>query len=105
MGATKQMFNTYRQMQEQYLTDIDLSGGLFHEFCERQPKKELKVTVTNFGKLYKAFLDGKQIYRDELFKLLGITYLTPLRLEHHLFEFEKKNKSTYKLIFSEIDIT
>lgn len=104
MGATKQLHQDYRHLQENYLTDIDCSGGLFLEMQERN-KQELKVTVTNFGILYKAFLNKKRIYEDELFKLIGITKQTPLRLEHHIFKFEKKNKLKYNVEFSEIDIT
>ena len=58
MGATKILSQDYRHIQESYLTDIDCSGGLYLEMQERS-KYELKVTVNNFGCLYKAFLNGR----------------------------------------------
>ena len=103
MGANKQLHHDYSQLQESYLTDIDCSGGMYLEMQERS-KHQLKVTVTNFGMLYKAFLNDRRIYEDELYKLIGTTKNTPLRLEHHLFIFKENNKLKYNLEFQEINV-
>lgn len=103
MGVNKELHNTYRHLQESYLTDIDCSGGLYLEMQERS-KQELKVIVTNFGTLYKAFLNGRRIYKDELYKIIGITENTPLRLEHHVYNFKKENKSKFKVEVQEINV-
>jgi hypothetical protein len=104
MGANKQLHHDTRHLQEEYLTDIDCSGGLYLEYQERD-KQELKVTITNFGLLYKCFLNGKRIDKEELYKLLGINENTPLRLEHHVYVFEKNNKTKFKVEVYEIDVT
>jgi hypothetical protein len=103
MGANKQLHHDTTHLQEEYLTDIDCSGGLYLEYQERN-KQELKVVVTNFGPLYKAFLNGERIYKEELYKLLGISENTPLRLEHHVYVFEKNNKTKFKVEVGEINI-
>lgn len=100
---TQEIHNNYRQIQESYLMDMDMSGGLFLEYQKLEPKN-LSVTVTNFGRFYKGTLNGRTISKEDLFKLLEITEYSSLRLEHYLFEFEKNN-SSYKIDFSEIDVT
>lgn len=103
MGASKQLHHDYTEIQESYLTDIDCSGGLYLEMQERN-KQELKVIVSNFGKFYKATLNGGKITKEELFNLLNITDKTPLRLEHHVYNFEKANKRKFKVEIQEINV-
>ena len=104
MGSSKQLHHNTTHLQKEYLTDIDCSGGLYLEYQERD-KQELKVTVNNFGLLYKCFLNGERIYKKELYKLLGISENTPLRLEHHVYVFEKNNKTKFKVEVNEINVT
>lgn len=101
---TKETYNHYRHIQESYMTDIDLSGGMLLEFQERERKNELSVTVTNFGRFYKGTLNGKEIKKEELFAILGITEYSSLRLEHYLYEFDKR-ELFYNVNVSEIDVT
>ena len=103
MGASKELHQVHNHLREAYLTDIDLSGGMYLEYQKRN-KQELKVTVTNFGLLYKAFLNGRKINKEELYKLIGITERTPLKLEHHIYNFEKENKSKFKVDVQEISV-
>ena len=103
MGANKELHQVHNHLRESYLTDLDLSGGMYLEMQERS-KQDLKVIVTNFGFLYKAFLNGRRIYKEELLKLIGITENTPLRLEHHVYNFKENNKSKFNVEVSEINV-
>ena len=103
MGANKELHQVHNHLRESYLTDLDLSGGMYLEMQERS-KQDLKVIVTNFGFLYKAFLNGRRIYKEELLKLIGITENTPLRLEHHVYNFKENNKLKFNVEVSEINV-
>lgn len=100
MGATKKLHDMFRQMGTDYLTDIDLSGNLYQEPANQQ----LKIKVNTKGIFYKAWLDGEPITKEHLFKILGLDKKHKMRLEYHLFEFEKTN-DTYDIEFIEVDLT
>ncbi len=102
MGATKELSQTYRQMGEDYLTDIDMSGGLYLEH-QKLNKQKLEVEVTNFGFFRKAQLNGLEISKEKLYEIIGIEDTAGMTLEFHLFEFEKRD-SKHKLIFTEKNV-
>ncbi|QQV91462.1 hypothetical protein M1M25_gp030 [Tenacibaculum phage Gundel_1] len=103
MGANKELSQMFRQMGEDYLTDIDMSGSLYLQYKELD-KPKLEVTATNFGKFYKAKLNGVSINREKLYNILGIESTAGMRLEYHLFEFEKHDQK-YIIDFSEISVS
>jgi hypothetical protein len=37
--STKEIANNFKVLQDDYLADIDMSGGLYTEFEDREPKK------------------------------------------------------------------
>lgn len=103
MGQTKELSQMFKQMGEDYLTDVDLSGGTFHEY-QKLNKQRLEVTVTNFGKFYKGKLNGVSINKEKLYNILGIESTAGMRLEYHLFEFEKHDHK-YIIDFKEVDVS
>ena len=52
--STKEIDNNYKVLQEQYLADIDLSGGLYIEFQKLEPKtikaKNKLMLIVTFNK-------------------------------------------------------
>jgi len=101
--ADKSQFRDYRHLQEAYLSDIDLSGGTYLEFMEKS-KSKIDVTITNFGKFYKASIDGIELSKEKLFRIIGLENLNGMRLDFYLSQFQKKSTS-YSLCYSEIDVT
>ena len=105
MKKTKEIQADYRHLQEAYLTDIDMSGGLYLEYQNRIPKpKILDVTHTNFGCFYKAKLDGERISKEQLFDILGIKNQGGFRLEYHLNNLQKRSND-YIIKIWEMDVT
>lgn len=103
MGKTKILAGEYSLLQEQYLTDIDCSGGIYMELQQRARKK-LTVSVTNFGYFYKATLNGVSITKEKLFEIIGLEHQAK-RLDFYLNEFSKRDDHSYDLDFYEFDVT
>lgn len=89
---TQDIHNNYRQLQESYLTDIDMSGGLFLEY-QKLKQNKLSVTLTNFGFIYKATLNNKIISKEKLYSILKIEENHTFTLEHYLIEFNNKQNN------------
>jgi len=99
MGATRESFDELRQQN----FDIDMSGHLYAEHVNSEPQK-LKVSITNYGYFYKAWLNGEQIDKRELYKLLKLKIGHSMSLEFHVNEFAKRNKG-YEVDVYEMDVT
>ena len=103
MGRTKQIASHYNHMRDSYLTDIDMSGGMYLEMQERD-KPRLEVIVTHLGGFYKACLKGVEITKEKLFEIIGVNDPTGFRLDHHVHEFQKTD-NCYQIKVSEINVS
>lgn len=97
--------NQFHEIREQGI-DIDCSGMLYQEeqFNAIKPPV-LDVTVTNHGSLHRAKLDGEDISKEELLKIINVKHQGNFTLEFHLNNFQRNYPKKYIIKFWEKDIS
>ena len=82
MGQSKEIFMEMRQQGY----DVDCSGMMYQE-----PGQVLEVVHTNFGFFSSATLEGEEITKEELYKILGIEDLRGFRIELYLTNLQRNS--------------
>ena len=68
-------------------------------------KHTLSVDITNFGKFYKAKLDGQILTKEQLYTLIGINDLAGFSLEKYVSDFEESNIETFDVEIWPMDVS
>lgn len=96
-----EMVNEYEHPDNRKYT-TSLEAALLQSFNYIRTK--LEITGNQSGGFYKAKIDGVEIHKKDIYKLLDIEQESSFRLEYHVNRFKKANKN-YKVLFFEMDVS